>query len=192
MSAPRTTALPVSALMVLITLAVAACGSTSATPVRASAPSSAPVSVAPSRAPAPGAPVAPAAGKAPCTGWPSAPSGRLPRAFQPASVLRCVTETVSVPGKGQWATAILEKADQNLIPLTGALSAASGHMEPGHMCPEYVIVPPRIVLVGKDGTMIRPAFPVTGCGQIQQKVLAALDGLHWRTVSRRLLTKIPA
>lgn len=202
MPAPRTTAYSLAALMALATLAVSACAgspaarSSSARASASASPSSsflvprAPgASVGPGGPAAPGAPVA--TGTARCTGWPAAPAGRLPRAFQTASVLRCVTETVSVPHKGQWTAAVLEKADQGLAPLTGALSAVSGHMEPGHMCPQYVIVPPQIVLVGKDGAMVRPAFPVTSCGQIQPKALSALASLHWQTVSRHLLAKAP-
>jgi len=190
--------------MVLVTLTAAACGSSPAgrgrPPAASGAPASpssaVPVPRAPGASVAPGGPAAPgapvAAGSARCDHWPAAPAGRLPRSFQPASVLRCVPGTVSVPGKGQWTAATLEKADQGLAPLAGALSSVSGHMEPGRVCPQFVIVPPQIVLVGKDGTMVRPSFPVTACGQIQQKVLSALAGLHWHTVSRRLLAKVPA
>lgn len=207
MPAPSTTAFPIAALTVLVTLAAVACDvSPSARPsAHPSARESSVVSVprAPGASVAPGGPAAPvapgaagapsapvAAGKAQCRGWPDAPAGRVPRPFQPASVLRCVIGTVSVPGKGRWTAAILQKADQGLAPLTGALSSASGHMEPGHMCPQFVIVPPQIVLVSKDGTMIRPSFPVTACGQIQQKVVSALEGLHWQTVSRHLIGKV--
>lgn len=195
--------LVLAALMILVTLAAAACGNSS--PAAAASPAgtesspataSAPVPRATGASIAPGGPVAPVApvsgGQARCAGWPSAPAGRLPRGFQAASVLRCLTETVSVPGKGEWTAAVLEKASQDLAPLTGALSAVSGHREPGHMCPEYLIAPPQIVLVSKDGAMIRPVFPVTACGQIQPKVLSALAALRWQAVSRRLLAKAPA
>lgn len=203
MSARRTVAL--AALMVLVTLAAPACGSshpaaTASAPATGSAPATrtaaTPVPRAPGASIAQGGPAAPvgpvSGGQSRCTGWPSAPAGRLPRGFQAASVLRCLTETVSVPGKGEWTAAVLEKASQDLAPLTGALSAVSGHREPGHMCPEYLIAPPQIVLVSKDGAMIRPVFPVTACGQIQPKVLSALAALRWQAVSRRLLAKAPA
>lgn len=199
--APLARPLVLAALMIPVTLAAAACGNSSpaatASPAATGsspASASAPVPRVPGASVAPGGPVAPVApvpgGQARCTDWPSAPAGRLPRGFQASSVLRCLTETVSVPGKGQWMAAVLEKASQGLTPLTGTLSAVSGHMEPGHMCPEYRIAPPQIVLVSKDGAMIRPAFPVTACGQIQPKVLSALAALHWQTVSRHLLAKI--
>ena len=200
MFAPRTrvrrTAVSAAALVTLVMPVAAACGTPGTAAGRpASSPGSgsrlhgSPVSVPPLRAPVPG-PV-PAA-KTQCTGWPaSAPSGRLPRSFVPGSVLRCVTATVAVPGKGTWLAATLEKADSGLEPLAGALSAASGHMEPGHMCPQFMVAPPQIVMVSRDGTMVRPRFPVTGCGQIQPQVLAALNALRWQTASRHLLEKVP-
>jgi hypothetical protein len=51
----------------------------------------------------------------------------------------------------------------------------------------FVMPAPRIVLIAADGKTLRPQFPVNGCGQIQPQVLAALGGLHWQTVSQRIL-----
>lgn len=134
-------------------------------------------------------PVAPE--KTNCTGWPLAPAGTLGPPFLPKAVLRCVTGYTMVPGKGKWLTATLERADENLAPLANALRAAPGHMHPGEVCPQFIIQPPEIVMIGADGTMVRPRFPVTDCGQIQQRVFAALDALHWHTVSQRLIEKAP-
>jgi hypothetical protein len=124
---------------------------------------------------------------APCTGWPSAPSGKLTASFTPASVLRCVTSYANVPGKGDRATVTLERATTGLTPLANALRAPSIHSRPGVMCPMFVMPAPRIVLIAADGKTLRPQFPVNGCGQIQPQVLAALGGLHWQTVSQRIL-----
>lgn len=195
-----------AALVALITLAAAACGTVnapaggaasatgrpaSATPAP-SAPS-APASVAPSRVPVPppSEPVPVVPEKTACTGWPSVPSGSLPTSFVPVAVLRCVTGYTTIPGKGRWLTAILEKADQDLGPLAEALHAASGNPRPGEMCPQYVIIPPQIVLAAADGTMIRPRLPITDCGQIQHEVINALDALRWQTVSQRPIEKAP-
>lgn len=185
----------------LVTLAAVACGTVSAPaggaapatsrPASAAPAPTAPASGAPSRAPVPPEPVPIVPGKTACTGWPSAPSGSLPTSFVPVSVLRCVTGYTTVPGKGRWLTAILEKADQNLGPLAEALRAASGDPRPGEMCPQFVIIPPQIVLTAADGTMIRPRLPVTDCGQLQHGVISALDALRWQTVSQRPIEKAP-
>jgi hypothetical protein len=197
--------MPLAAAAVLAALATAACGtvngaaggaaSATGRPTTPAATSpSAPVVVPPNRQPGPPrgrpSPVVPV--KTACTGWPSVPAGTLPASFVPASVLRCVTGYTKVPGKGTWLTATLEKADTNLTPLATALRALSGTKQPGQMCPQFVMIPPAIVLVGTDGTKIRPHFPVTDCGQIQQQVFAALGALHWQTVSQRLVDKAPA
>lgn len=197
--APLPAIVPVAAL---IALAVSACGPASS-PAGGAAPTAvrpAPASPASGSVPAPRPPVAPVPAPAPaapektgCTGWPSASGGTLPLSFVPVSVLRCVTGRAMVPGKGEWLAATLERADnQNLIPLARALRSAPGHMLPGRACPEFVVLPPDIVLIGADGTMIRPRFPVTGCGQVQQQVTSALAALRWHAVSQRLIEKAPA
>ncbi|HZC53961.1 MAG TPA: hypothetical protein VE441_15895, partial [Mycobacterium sp.] len=139
-----------------------------------------PVPIVPDPGPGPVVPV-----KTACTGWPSAPEATLPASFVPVKVLRCVTGYTTIPGKGQWLTATLEKADASLSPLADALRASSVRMRPGQMCPQFVMLPPEIVLVAADGTTIRPRFPVTNCGQIQHQVLGALDELQWQAVSQR-------
>lgn len=209
LAAVRVTAAPVAVLTAFLALAVAACGTNaagttagtgrSASAGPASSPPPSPVSVpsasVPSRQRAPGPPapgtdpIGPA--RTECTGWPAAPAGTLPASFAPTSALRCVTGYTAVPGKGTWLAAILEKATGNLTPLADALRAVSGHGQPGVMCPQFVMVPPAIVLTAADGTMIRPRFPVTDCGDIQHQVFTALAALKWQTVSQHLLQKAP-
>jgi hypothetical protein len=46
------------------------------------------------------------------------------------------------------------------------------------------------VLINSDGKTLVPEFPVTGCGLIEQPVLAALAALPWQTVSVRLVTQV--
>jgi hypothetical protein len=202
----RATLLAVIPAATLVMLAATACGTVSAPGSGAGTASTRPASAspAPSTPRAPGSvsgkpvPVVPGPAPGPvvpektaCTGWPSAPDGTLPASFVPVTVLRCVTGYTTIPGKGQWLTATLEKADGNLTRLADALRATSVHMRPGRMCPQYVMLPPEIVLAGADGTMIRPRFPVTDCGEIQPQVLAALAALRWQTVSRHLIEKAP-
>lgn len=195
---PGVAVVPMAAL---IALAAAACGTVSSpaggtspatarsAPATGALPSPSPPREPLPPAPAPGVPGVP--GRTACEGWPLASGGPIPPSFTPVAVLRCVTGYTAVPGKGEWLTATLEKADQNLMPLVRALRTTPGQMRPGMICPQFATLPPQIVLIGADGTAIRPRFPVTDCGQIQQQAIAALDALRWRTVSQRLIEKAP-
>ena len=56
-----------------------------------------------------------AAGGVACVGWPTgATSAALPVSFVPVSVERCVNGAETVPGKGLWTTATLQRADAGL------------------------------------------------------------------------------
>lgn len=137
-----------------------------------------------------GHPVIP--GTSQCANWPAhAPSETLPASFAPVAVLRCVTGTKQVPGKGMFLAGTLERADKNLGELVAALRRPSGHVRPGVACPMIAMLPQEIVLVAKDGSMIRPKIPVDGCGADQEQVIAALDALSWQAVSVRLYSLVP-
>jgi hypothetical protein len=131
-------------------------------------------------------------GRPACAGWPSnaVRDKPLPASFVPAAALRCVAGDQLVPGKGQWQTATLERAEGNLAPLVAALRQPSGHRAPGMICPAIAIELPQFVLVGKDGTALWPALPVSGCGLVQSPVLAALAALPWQPVSVRLVAQV--
>ena len=136
-----------------------------------------------------GGPVTP--GQPACAGWPSnAARGALPASFVPVAVIRCVTSDQMIPGKGQWEVATLERADKNLAPLIAALRRPAPERNPGALCPYIAMVPPQFVMVGGDGRMIIPRLPLSGCGQVQLQVLAALSGLAWRPLSVRLVSQI--
>jgi hypothetical protein len=133
----------------------------------------------------------PVSGQPQCTGWPAnVAAGPLPASFDAVAVLRCVTSVQTIPGKGEWQVAVLERAEGDLSALTGALHRPPGRMIPGTICPDFVIIPPKIVLVGADGSMVSPKVPVNGCGHTQQQVTAALAALHWKTVSVRPLFQL--
>jgi hypothetical protein len=53
------------------------------------------------------------------------------------------------------------------------------------------MIPPEIVLIAKDGSMLSPTFPVDGCGLLQAPVNAALNHMPWQALSVRLLAKVP-
>jgi hypothetical protein len=154
---------------------------------------------------APAAPSAPAtpvptvsggsvvAGEPACAGWPaSAPTGPLPLSFVPVSVEQCVKGTQTLPGKGQWLTATLKKADTGLAGLINALRRPDAMHEPDTVCPAVFIIPPQIVLISETGQKLIPRFPVSDCGLIQSQVFTALNALSWQPVSVRLISKDPA
>jgi hypothetical protein len=117
-------------------------------------------------------------------------SKKLPPSFVPVAALRCVTSYQIIPGKGRWETATLERADQGLAPLLTALQRPNQARPAGTFCSDLVELPPQFVLVGKDGQVIWPALPVTGCGLVQRELLSALDALPWQKVSVRLVAKV--
>ena len=130
-------------------------------------------------------------GEPACTGWPRHPArGPLPMSFVPVAVLRCVSGYQTIPGKGQWLTATLERAGADLAPLVAALHRPLEHTTPGRICPAIAMLPPQIVLIGGDGKAIVPRLPLSGCGMVQPRVLAALAALPWQRVSVRLVSQV--
>jgi hypothetical protein len=125
-------------------------------------------------------------------GWPANAihSKTLPASFVPVAVIRCVTAYQIIPGKGQWETATLERADEGLASLLTALHRPNQTRPAGTVCSALVELPPQFVLVGQDGQAIWPALPVTGCGLVQREVLGALAALPWQKVSVRLVVKV--
>jgi hypothetical protein len=131
-------------------------------------------------------------GEPACAGWPaSAPTASLPVSFVPVAVERCVNGAQTIPGKGLWQTASLQRADSGLDALVSALHRPPGTHQPGTACPMLAIIPPRIVLISATGQELIPRLPVSGCGLVQSQVLAALATLPWRLVSVRLIAPIP-
>jgi hypothetical protein len=137
-----------------------------------------------------GGPVTP--GVPACAGWPAgARRVPLPASFVPVAVERCVNGAQTIPGKGLWHTASLQRADSGLDALVSALHQPSGTHQPGTACPDLAIIPPQILLISATGQELIPQLPVSGCGLIQSRVLAALAGLPWHVVSVRLIAPIP-
>ena len=81
---------------------------------------------------------APRGGPSPrASGWPAnaTRSETLPASFVPVAVSRCVTGYQTIPGKGLWETATLERADQGLAPLVTALQRPNQARRPaGTFC----------------------------------------------------------
>jgi hypothetical protein len=115
----------------------------------------------------------------------------VPVSFVPVAVERCVNGAQTIPGKGLWQTASLQRADSGLDALVSALHQPGGTHQPGTACSMLAVIPPQILLISATGQMLIPRLPQTGCGLVQPQVLAALAALPWRVVSVRLVAPIP-
>jgi len=130
-------------------------------------------------------------GGAACSGWPAdAAHGTLTALFTPVSVERCVTSFQQIAGKGEWETATVERSTDRLATLAAALMRPSAGHQPGVMCPEFVVLPPQIVLFSSSGKELIPRLPVGPCGAVDTQVLSTLAAMTWHPVSVRLVTKV--
>ncbi len=130
-------------------------------------------------------------GGAACSGWPAnAAHGTLTALFTPVAVERCVTSFQQIAGKGEWETATLERSTDHLATLTAVLMRPSAGHQPDVMCPEFVILPPQIVLFNSTGQELIPRLPVGACGGVDTQVLSTLAAMTWQPVSVRLVAKI--
>jgi len=187
----------IAAVAALAALAAGCATASTSTPATGGSPgtgtASASPPTSPSAAPVPTVTTGPplVAGQPACAGWPQnvTRSKTLPASFVPVAVIRCVTNYQMIPGKGQWLTATLERADQNLEPLLTALKRPNQTRPPGTFCSDLVELPPQFVLVDASGQAIWPVVPVTGCGLPQGELLGALAALPWQKVSVRLVVK---
>jgi hypothetical protein len=134
----------------------------------------------------------PVPGEPYCSGWPTTDTATvsLPVSFVPVSVERCVHGAESIPGKGLWATATLQRSDSDLTGLINALRQPPVPHRPDTACPMIAVIPQQVVLINASGERLIPRLPVSGCGLVQSQVLAALNALRWQTVSVRLIAKI--
>jgi hypothetical protein len=131
-------------------------------------------------------------GQPACVGWPAdAASASLPLSFVPVSVERCVNGAQTIPGKGLWTTATLQRADSGLAGLVNALRRPAATHQPGTVCPAVAVIPPQVVLISASGQKLIPLLPASGCGLTQSQVLVALNALRWQPVSVRLIAKLP-
>ena len=83
-----------------------------------------------------------------------------------------------IAGKGEWQTATLERSTDNLATLIdgAAASRRRGH-QPDVFCPEFVVIPPQIVLISSTGKELIPRLPVGACGDADSQVLSTLAAM---------------
>ena len=102
-----------------------------------------------------GGPVAP--GGAACAGWPAGTgNAALPASFVPVSAERCVNSATTIPGKGLWTTATLQRSTSDLSGLVNALREPSATRKPGTICPALAVIPPQVVLINGAGEKLIP------------------------------------
>lgn len=103
--------------------------------------------------------------------------------FVAVAAIRCIGSEQVVPGGGLWQFELWQVAEHGLARLTAALRRPSATPPPGVICAAYLVSVPLFVLLGSDGRLIYPRLPTDECGHPQRQVLAAVQALHWMTVS---------
>jgi hypothetical protein len=133
-----------------------------------------------------------AAGSAPANigGWPVPPGcpglpepRRLTRSELPTAALQCVGSTQVVPGDGEYAVAVTQRATQGLHDLVSALLLPDSPPPGGGVaCTLYASQNWVVLELGQNAVAV--ATPVDGCGHRLPQVDRALAGLRWAEVSR--------
>ncbi|RKR93147.1 hypothetical protein BDK92_7665 [Micromonospora pisi] len=161
----------VSASLTVTALLATACAASDAPAERPPAPPTAPVTVA---ATCP----APTRSHPPRSGYDPGPAGNVPADFGAVAALRCTALPTGITGP---VTVQEDRLDGELDGLLTAL-ATPWASERADVCPLDHRVNPYLVLLAADGTAIRPAVPLDGCGQPRREVIDAIDALPWRAV----------
>jgi hypothetical protein len=113
------------------------------------------------------------------------PARPVPPGFVPIAVVQCPPAIVAVDGNGPRAAPAEEVAVSGLGRLVAALRAQPARIPPGVACAAQLIYVPWLVLVGRNGQVVRPKVPPDGCGEPATAVLASLSALRWIAVSTR-------
>jgi hypothetical protein len=109
------------------------------------------------------------------------PERRIPARFMPVAVVLCSPAIVSVNHNGPNVPSTRQVATAKLRRLMAALRAPSARLNSHLACLDQAISVAWFVLVARDGQVIRPKIPVTGCGDPSPAVLTSLNALRWRT-----------
>ncbi len=109
----------------------------------------------------------------------------IPAGFTAAAVVECVRVPAIVPVSGTPIVELRRMAVAGLGRLLAALRLPSAPRSRGLdlACPTPVTVAPSIVLIGIDDRVVRPKVPVGLCGLPITAVQTSLSSLHWRTLS---------
>ncbi|MFI6761369.1 hypothetical protein ACIBF5_19750 [Micromonospora sp. NPDC050417] len=113
----------------------------------------------------------------PLSGYDPGPAGNVPASFVAVAALRC---TAPPNGSAGPVSAQEDRLDGELDGLLTVL-ATPWATERADVCPADHRVHPYLVLLAADGTAIRPAVPLDGCGQPRREVIDAIAALPWRS-----------
>ena len=192
--------LAMAAAALLLTLALAACGSAAA-PQSASAGSDGQAEAGSGHSSAAGSPEAatasqagvlaaerrvkcPAAGN--ITNSASGSHGKpVPAGFVAVAVVECLSVPAIVPVAGTPILEVRRVAVAGLGPLLAALRLPSTPRSRNMLtwCVAQVRAGPLIALIGTGDQVVRPKVPVGSCGLPITAVQTSLNSLHWRTLS---------
>jgi hypothetical protein len=108
------------------------------------------------------------------------PAKLIPARFTPVAVVLCTPAVTFVNHNGRNVPETRRVATADLGRLMTALRARSARPRLNVICPAQRISVDWFVLVARNGQVIRPAIPVTECGDPSPAVLASLAALGWR------------
>lgn len=95
----------------------------------------------------------------------------VPATFEVAWVLRCRGDMRAFPGEGRWAVQVEERADTDAADLLTALGRPDEKASGDVLCTAVKHGLPYFVLVGRDGSVVRPRAPL---GKVSGTELTAL------------------
>jgi hypothetical protein len=122
----------------------------------------------------PGPAVPPAA-----AGQPGGPAQSIPAGFTPVAVVECLypDRVAPAPGGGTGERKLASVTGLSGL-MTSLRHAAAAGNPTGPLCLGRPVVP-WLVLIGKDGQLIRPLLPNVRCGTTVSPVLASLKAMTW-------------
>jgi hypothetical protein len=106
-------------------------------------------------------------------------------------VLRCERRVETLPGRGQWQVQITERADTPATDLIAQLNRPSvKSVTPSAPCSLVAVSIAYFALVDTRGRAWVPTVPTGPCGQPLPEVAAALQALHFRTLSTEPISQV--
>ena len=120
----------------------------------------------------------------------SARAQPIPAGFTAVSVIECTELEVKVAGQGEWIALAKRVAFRGIGPLMSALRMPSERPTKNLACTTDAIFVPQFVLVGKNGKIVIPKVPTTGCGKPLPQFLASFHALKFVTTSRTLQRQV--